>query len=107
MTDAAAGGGAWLDPSVAGPVIESFRSTYLPRRRTARRLDQLTEREREVLTLLGRGHSNQEIAEELVVAEATVKTHVSHILDKLQVRDRAAAIVTAFDFGLVQPGGDV
>lgn len=101
---AVAGGGAWLDPTVAGSVIESFRTTHLPRRRTAGRLDQLTEREREVLTLVGRGMSNQEIAEALVVTEATVKTHVSHVFDKLQVRDRAAAIVVAFDHGLVLPG---
>lgn len=99
-----ADGGAWLDPAITGSVIASFRSHYLPRRRTAGRLDTLTEREREVLTLVGRGRANKEIADELVVAEATVKSHISHILDKLHLRDRAAAIVVAFDHGLVRPG---
>lgn len=101
---AVAGGGAWLDQSVAAGVIASYRSTYLPRRRTNDRLGELTEREREVLTLIGRGLSNHEIADDLVVTEATVKTHISHIFDKLQLRDRAAAIVLAFEQGLVHPG---
>jgi DNA-binding NarL/FixJ family response regulator len=99
-----AGGGAWLDPSIAGSVIDTFRTTYLPRHHAAGRLEQLTEREREVLTLIGRGMSNREIAAELTVTEATVKTHVGNILDKLRLRDRAAAIVLAFNHGLVLPG---
>lgn len=99
-----ADGGSWLDPSITGSVISAFRSTYHPRQRRSARLDQLTDREREVLGLVGRGLTNQEIAEELVVTEATVKTHINHIFDKLQVRDRAAAIVLAFDHGLVLPG---
>lgn len=97
-------GGAWLDPKVAGGVIDTYRSSALPHRTAVQRLDALTPREREVLELIARGLTNQEIAEELVVSEATVKTHVGHVLDKLDLRDRAAAIVLAYERGLVQPG---
>lgn len=102
---AVAAGGAWLDPAITPAVVASFRTTHLPRRRAADRLEALTGREREVLALMGRGLSNQEIADDLVVTEATVKTHVGHIFEKLHLRDRAAAIVLAFDHGLVAPGG--
>ena len=64
----------------------------------------LTPREREVLVLIGIGRSNAEIAEELVLGEGTVKTHVGHVFAKLGLRDRAAAVVFAFDNGLVRPG---
>jgi DNA-binding NarL/FixJ family response regulator len=68
-----------------------------------RELDALTGREREVLALIGRGRTNGEIAAELFVSEGTVKTHVNHVFTKLQLRDRAAAIVFAFDHDLVTP----
>ena len=64
----------------------------------------MTPREREVLALIGRGLTNEEIADRLIIGEATVKSHVGHVLDKLGLRDRAAAIVFAFDHGLVRPG---
>ncbi|MGH3442660.1 MAG: response regulator transcription factor [Nitriliruptorales bacterium] len=99
-----ADGGAWLDPAVTGGVIDRFRETALPRGAAAAKLEELTEREREVLRLVGRGLTNQEIAARLHITEATVKTHVTHIFTKLDLRDRAAAIVLAFDHGLVSPG---
>ena len=68
-------------------------------------LDVLTPREREVLALLGEGLSNTEVAQRLVLGEGTVKTHVGHVFAKLGLRDRAAAVVCAFDHGLVRPGG--
>ena len=71
---------------------------------TRRRLDLLTEREHDVLRLMARGATNVEIAAALHVAEATVKTHVGSIFGKLGVRDRAAAIVFAYDHGVVAPG---
>ena len=100
-----AGGGAWLDPQIVPGVIETYRRSGAPRAARARQLEELTEREREVLALMGRGRTNQEIAAELFITEATVKSHVGNILAKLAARDRAAAIVMAFDHGLVQPGG--
>ena len=69
-----------------------------------RRLAGLTAREREVLERIGRGLTNAEIAAEFVLGEGTVKTHVNHVFAKLQLRDRAAAVVFAFDSGLVRPG---
>lgn len=68
-------------------------------------LETLTPREREVLALIGSGLSNAEIAAELTLGEGTVKTHIGHIFATLQLRDRVAAVVFAFDHGLVRPGG--
>jgi DNA-binding NarL/FixJ family response regulator len=97
-------GGAWLDPAVIGRVLSTYR-TAVPGRADAAGLDTLTAREREVLTLIGTGRSNAEIAAELVLGEGTVKTHVNRVFAKLQLRDRAAAIVFAFDNALVTPRG--
>jgi DNA-binding NarL/FixJ family response regulator len=99
-----ADGGAWLDPSVTGRVLEAYRTTALPRADASARLQELSERETEVLRLVARGASNAEVAEALVISQATVKSHVTNILMKLDLRDRAAAIVFAFDHGLIEPG---
>lgn len=104
---AVAGGDAWLDPQITGRVLAAYRSSALPRAAAASRIDSLTTREHEVLILMARGNSNQEIARLLFIGEGTVKTHVGRILSKLGLRDRAAAIVFAFDQGLVVPRGDV
>jgi len=97
-------GDALLAPSVTRRLIEEFAKR--PRvDEAAIRLGDLTPREVEVLRLIARGLSNGEIAEHLFVGEATVKTHVGHILGKLDLRDRAQAVVVAYESGLVQPGG--
>jgi DNA-binding NarL/FixJ family response regulator len=96
-------GGAWLDPAVTGRVLSVYRSTPQTERRDGA-LAALTDREREVLSLIGRGLSNAEIATTLVVSEVTVKTHINHLFTKVALRDRAAAIVFAFDHELVAPG---
>ena len=101
---AVAGGGAWFDAGVAPRVLERYRRVVAPATRDAARLELLTEREHDVLRLMARGATNAEIAASLYVAEATVKTHVGSIFSKLDVRDRAAAIVFAYDHGVVAPG---
>jgi DNA-binding NarL/FixJ family response regulator len=101
---AVAGGGAWFDPAVAPRVLERYRRVVAPAARDEARLERLTEREHAVLRLMARGATNSEIAASLYVAEATVKTHVGSIFTKLEVRDRAAAIVFAYDHGVVNPG---
>jgi DNA-binding NarL/FixJ family response regulator len=101
---AVAGGGAWFDPAVAPRILEHYRRRVAPAAREAARLALLTERELDVLRLMARGATNGEIAASLYVAEATVKTHVGSIFGKLGVRDRAAAIVFAYDHGVVAPG---
>jgi DNA-binding NarL/FixJ family response regulator len=98
-----AAGEALLSPSVTKRVIEQF-AARAPRRDVAVDLDQLTDREREVLVLLARGHTNAELAETLVVSSGTVKTHVSSVLGKLGLRDRVQAVVFAYEHGLVTPG---
>lgn len=95
-------GDALLDPAVTRRVIEHFvRAREAMPAPVA--LDALTPREREVLVLVAHGMSNREIAGELVLAEQTVKSHVSRILTKLQLRDRAQAVVAAYESGLVVP----
>ena len=101
---AVAAGAAWFDPAVAPRVLEHYRRRVAPAGRQAARLELLSEREREVLRLMARGATNGEIATTLYVAEATVKTHIGSIFGKLGVRDRAAAIVFAYDHGVVTPG---
>jgi DNA-binding NarL/FixJ family response regulator len=107
---AVAAGDSWLDPAVTGRVLAAYRSTppAAPDGAAApggAALAGLTAREREVLTGIGRGLTNAEIARELFVGEGTVKTHVNHLFAKLGLRDRAAAVVLAFDADLVTPGG--
>lgn len=98
---AVAAGHAVLDPAVTSRVLDTFRSAPEP---TTQVTDTpLTERELEVLQLMGRGLSNGEIAGTLVISEVTVKSHIGRIFMKLDLRDRAAAIVYAFDQGLVAP----
>ena len=101
----AADGGALLDPLVTRRVISAFGT--LPargRRPRPAELDRLTTREHEVLLMLARGRSNAEIAADLVVGDATVKTHVARVLMKLGLRDRVQAVVYAYEHGLVEPG---
>ncbi len=100
----AASGEALLAPSITKRLIEEFAKQRAPLRASGTDLKTLTEREREVLTLLGRGLSNPEIAKELKVGEATVKTHVAHVLDKLELRDRVQAVIFAYEIGLIKPG---
>jgi DNA-binding NarL/FixJ family response regulator len=101
---AVAGGAAWFDPAVAPRLLERYRRVVAPAARDAARLDLLTDREHDVLRLMARGATNAEIGATLLVAEATVKTHVGSIFGKLGVRDRAAAIVYAYDHGVITPG---
>ena len=89
--------------AVTERVLTAYRRGAPPPSQVAGALVGLTAREVEVLRLIGRGASNAEIAESLVVSEGTVKTHIGSIFSKLELRDRAAAIVFAFDHGLVQP----
>jgi DNA-binding NarL/FixJ family response regulator len=93
-----------LAPAITRRLVEQFCRRPSPSTATPPELGELTERELEVLALLGRGLSNAEIAAQLVVAETTVKTHVAHILTKLRLRDRAQAVVTAYETGLIAPG---
>jgi DNA-binding NarL/FixJ family response regulator len=101
---AVAGGAAWFDPAVTPRILEHYRRRIAPASREAARLELLSEREREVLRLMARGATNGEIAASLYLAEATVKTHIGSIFGKLAVRDRAAAIVFAYEHGVVTPG---
>jgi len=99
-----AAGEALLAPSVTKRLIEDVTRRRATPRRRDRQLDALTPREREVLELIAAGLSNVEIAERLFVAEQTVKTHVGKVLSKLSLRDRAQAVVVAYESGLVTPG---
>ena len=93
-----AGGDALLSPAVTKHVIDQFTRT--PRRERPTQLDELTDRELEVLRLIARGFSNAEIAEQLFISDTTVKTHITHILQKLDLRDRVQAVILAYQSGL-------
>jgi DNA-binding NarL/FixJ family response regulator len=96
-------GDALLAPSVTRRLISHFL-TAAPSDPVPVTLDVLTSREREILTLIAKGLSNQEIGSTLFISEGTVKTHVGRIFAKLEVRDRAQAVITAYESGLVSPG---
>jgi DNA-binding NarL/FixJ family response regulator len=99
-----AAGDALLAPSVTRRLIADYASRGRPDRRNTAALGELTPREIDVLRLIADGRSNQEIAADLVLAEQTVKTHVSRVFTKLRLRDRAQAVVFAYESGLVTPG---
>jgi DNA-binding NarL/FixJ family response regulator len=98
-----ANGNGWIDYTVARSLLRTFGEVVPPPERRLK-LNLLTERELDVLKLLGRGATNSEIANELCVSTGTVKTHVGSILAKLALRDRVAAVVFAFEHGLATPG---
>jgi DNA-binding NarL/FixJ family response regulator len=100
-----AAGEALLSPSVTRRVIDRMAAHPVIGEPTDPRLDELTPREREVLGLIAQGMSNREIATALVVEETTVKTHVKRVLMKLDARDRVHAVILAYEWGLVTPGG--
>jgi DNA-binding NarL/FixJ family response regulator len=100
----AAAGDALLAPSVTRRLIEAFVARPAQTLPSPSRLAQLTPRERDILLRVARGRSNLEIAGDLVVSEATVKTHVAHLLAKLGLRDRVQAVILAYETGAVTPG---
>ena len=100
-----AAGDALLAPSVTMRLIESFARRPAAALPSPTRLASLTARERDILLLLARGQTNAEVAAGLFVSEATVKTHVGHLLAKLGLRDRVQAVILAYETGLVVPGG--
>ena len=93
-----AAGDALLSPTITKRVIQKF--ARMPRHSPPKELDELSEREREVFHLMARGLSNGEIGQELYISETTVKTHITHILQKLELRDRVQAVVLAYETGL-------
>jgi DNA-binding NarL/FixJ family response regulator len=95
-----AGGDALLSPAITKRVIQKFART--PRPSPPKELDDLSEREREVFRLIAQGLSNAEIAQELYISETTVKTHITHILQKLNLRDRVQAVVLAYQAGVFE-----
>ena len=99
-----AAGEALLAPAVTRRLIAEFLDRPQAAPPDTGRLDVLTPRERDVLELVARGHTNAEIARELLVGEATVKSHVAHVLMKLDLRDRSQAVILAYEIGLVTPG---
>jgi DNA-binding NarL/FixJ family response regulator len=98
---AVAGGDSYLDPAVTSRVLTTYRKAAAGPRGID--IAELTTRELDVLTLIGKGRSNTEIADELCISNVTVKSHIGRIFGKLDLRDRAAAIVYAYDNGIVAP----
>jgi DNA-binding NarL/FixJ family response regulator len=96
-------GDALLDPAITRRLIERYAGSHARTSGTADRLSELTPREREVLTEVARGRNNAEIAAAMYLSESTIKTHVSRILAKLDLRDRVQAVVLAYESGLVEP----
>jgi DNA-binding NarL/FixJ family response regulator len=101
-----AAGDATLSPSLVRRLVDDFVRSPLPGPNPAPELATLTPREFEVLVLMAGGRSNNEIAADLFLSEATIRTHVGHIFEKLGVRDRVQAVVLAYESGLVRPGRD-
>jgi DNA-binding NarL/FixJ family response regulator len=101
-----AAGDSLLSPSVTSRVVERMAGQPPPDAAPDPRLSELTPRETQVLELVARGRSNAEIAEELIIEESTVKTHVKRVLAKLDARDRVQAVIFAYESGLTQPGAD-
>jgi DNA-binding NarL/FixJ family response regulator len=101
---AIARGESLLGPHITRRLIEHYVRGPRTSAEPPTRLADLTDRERQVLNLLARGHTNSEIADELIIGPGTVKTHVSRILTKLHLRDRVQAVVLAYESGLIQPG---
>jgi DNA-binding NarL/FixJ family response regulator len=99
-----ADGGALLAPSITRRLIGRFAAPLNVNAAVSRRLERLTDRERDVLAAVARGSSNSEIAEELFIGAATVKSHVSSILIKLGLRDRTQVVIFAYESGLVEAG---
>jgi DNA-binding NarL/FixJ family response regulator len=99
-----ADGEALISPSVTRRLLGEFAGRHRGAAAPPAPLDELTAREREVLDLMAKGRSNPEIAEELVVTPATVKTHVAHVLMKLGVRDRVQAVILLYESGVIEPG---
>ncbi|WP_441963807.1 response regulator [Mycolicibacterium houstonense] len=97
---AVAQGDSYLDPAVTSRVLTTYRKSAEPRQAA---VGDLTARELDVLRLIAKGHSNAEIADQLSISGLTVKSHIGHIFIKLDLRDRAAAIIHAYDTGLVSP----
>ena len=97
-----AAGNSLFGPAATRRLVERF--AHEQQATSSERLDELTEREREILRLLAQGNSNAELAERLYLSEATIKTHVSAVLRKLGVRDRVQAVIAAYEAGLVRPG---
>lgn len=98
---AVASGNGFLDPAVTARILTAYRSAAAPARPPSPALDGVTPREKDVLTLIARGRTNSEIAHELGISALTVKTHIGRIFTKLGLRDRASAIVFAYDHRIV------